>query len=77
MGKYYNKDKLKEQLEIEHIYDLLDYWSGEPEYSPKGLIAQTICHNLPGNGSRKLYYYESTQLFACYTGCAESSFDVF
>lgn len=78
MSRYFDKDKLKEELTIEYIYDLLDYWGGEPEYSPKGLISQTICHNPPGVGSRKLYFYESSRLFACYTGCdGESSFDIF
>lgn len=77
MSRYYNKDTLKEQLEIEQIYDLIELWGGEPEYSEKGLISQTICHNLPGEGSRKLYYYENTKLFRCYTGCLEPSFDIF
>lgn len=77
MSRYYNKDDLKESLTLGQIYDLLDYWGGEPEYAPDGLISQTICHNLPGEGSRKLYYYENTRLFKCYTKCAESSFDIF
>ena len=77
MSKYYDKDKLKESLELEQIYDLLELWGGEPEYVEGGLISQTICHNLPGEGSRKLYYYENTKLFHCYTGCIEPSFDIF
>lgn len=77
MSRYYNKDTLKEQLELEQIYDLLEAWGGEPEYIDGGLISQTICHNLPGEGSRKLYYYENTRLCKCYTGCADSTFDIF
>ena len=77
MAGYYDKDELKEQLDTEQIFDLIELWGGEPEYVNKGLVAQTICHNLPGEGSRKLYYYENTKLFTCYTGCAESSFDIF
>lgn len=77
MSRYYNKDQLKEQLEIEQIYDLLEAWGGEPEYVDSGLIAQTICHNQPGNNSRKLYYYSNTRLFHCYSGCVEPSFDIF
>ena len=76
-SRYYDKDELKSKLEIGQIYDLLELWGGEPEYNNSGLISQTICHNLPGQGSRKLYYYEGTQLFVCYTGCPESSFDIF
>lgn len=77
MSRYYNKDELKQQLELEQIYDLIEVWGGEPEYSDGGLISQTICHNLPGEGSRKLYYYTNTQLFHCYTGCVDPSFDIF
>lgn len=77
MSRYYDKNELKQQLELEQIYDLIEVWGGEPEYSDNGLISQTICHNLPGEGSRKLYYYTNTQLFHCYTGCIEPSFDIF
>ena len=31
---------------------------------------------MPGEGSKKLYYYENTGLFKCYTGC-DSTFDIF
>lgn len=74
---FYDKDKLKESLELEQVYDLLELWGGEPEYTDNGLIAQTICHNRPGEGSRKLYYYQNTRLFHCYTGCVDPSFDCF
>lgn len=77
MSRYYNKDKLKEQLESGQVYDLLEAWGGEPEEIDGGFISQTICHNRPGEGSRKLYYYENTRLFHCYTGCVEPTFDIF
>ena len=77
MSRYYDKDELKDKLELEQIYDLIEAWGGEPEYVEGGLISQTICHNLPGEGSRKLYYYENTKLFKCYTGCIDSTFDIF
>jgi len=77
MSRYYDKDKLKEALELEQIYDLLELWGGEPEYSDNGLIAKTICHNALGEGSRKLYYYSNTRLFHCFTGCVDPSFDIF
>lgn len=75
MSRYYNKDELKQQLEVEQIYDLLEMWGGEPEYTDKGIVAHTICHNTIGRGSRKLYFYSSTRLFVCYTHCG--TFDIF
>lgn len=75
MSRYYNKDELKQQLEVEQIYDLLEMWGGEPEYTDKGIVAHTICHNPIGRGSRKLYYYDSTHLFVCYSNCG--TFDIF
>lgn len=77
MSRYYDKDELKERLELEQIYDLVEAWGGEPEYTDTGLISQTICHNLPGEGSRKLYYYDNTKLWHCYTGCVDPTFDIF
>lgn len=78
MAKYYDKTKLKDALEIENIFDLLVEFGGDPEYTDFGIISQTICHNLPNEGSRKLYYYEDSGLFFCYTGgCDEPSFDIF
>lgn len=74
---YYDKEQLKEELSIEDIFSLVDVFGGEPEYTSFGFVAQTICHNLPNEGSRKLYYYENTKLFHCYTDCFPSSFDIF
>lgn len=75
---FYDKDELKEQLELEQIYDLISELGGEPEYCDSGLISQTICHNPPGAGSRKLYYYANSKLCQCYTsGCEHGSFDIF
>ena len=75
----YDKTYIRENLTLENIYDLLTEFCGEPEYFHSGIISATICHNLPdSNASRKLYYYENTKLFHCYTGgCSESSFDIF
>lgn len=74
----YNKDDIKEQLEIEDLFQLLLEWGGDPEYTNFGIISATICHNEPGEGSRKLYFYENSGLFICYTGgCDEGRFDIF
>ena len=73
----FNKSEIRELLTLENIFDLLAEWGGDPEYIDSGLLSSTICHNLPGEGSKKLYYYENTTLFHCYTGCPEGSFDIF
>ena len=73
--KTYNKKEVREKLNIEQIYGLLEEWGGLPEYTDFGILSSTICHNPPGEGSRKLYYYSNTDLFQCYTGCG--SFDIF
>ena len=72
----YNKDELKESLTVDQIFNFLEEYGGEPEYTSFGIISRTICHNLPQEGSRKLYYYDNTKLFKCYTGC-DSTFDIF
>ena len=75
----YDKDNLKNKLTINQISQLLAELGGEPTIEKNGsvLIAQTICHNHPGEGSHKLYYYDNTKLCRCYTGCAEPTFDIF
>ena len=75
--KTYNKREIREKLNIDQIYELLLEWGGDPQYSNFGIISATICHNPPGEGSRKLYYYKNTDLFHCFTGCANPSFDIF
>ena len=69
----YSKEEVKENLELEDIYSLLDFFNAEPEMYSDYLVAKTICH---GGDSKKLYYYENTQLFKCYTGGC-GSFDIF
>ena len=74
----FDKQEIRDSLSIDEIFELLQDWGGEPEYCPTGLIARTICHNhLNDEASRKLYYYENTGLFRCYTGCDEPVFDIF
>ena len=73
----FDKSEIRKSLTIENIYDLLNDWGGDPQYTSFGVVSATICHNLPGVGSRKLYYYTNTDLFHCYTGCEDPSFDIF
>ena len=72
----YNKAEIREQVTLENVFDLLQEWGGDPEYTAFGILSATICHNKPGDGSRKLYYYENSGLFQCYTGC-QGYFDIF
>lgn len=69
----YNKDTVKEQLSFEDVYSLLESLDAEPEMQNEIIICKTICH---GGESHKLYYYENTQLFRCYTHCGDA-FDIF
>ena len=72
----FDKSEIRNALSIENIFDLLQEWGGDPIYTDFGLLSTTICHNTPGEGSKKLYFYENSKLFYCYTGC-DSSFDIF
>ena len=72
----FDKLKIREALTTENIFELLQEWGGDPSRDVFGYVSATICHNPPGEGSRKLYYYENTGLFRCYTGC-DSYFDIF
>lgn len=71
-----DKDTLKESLTIDDIFELLTFLGGEPRKENNNvLISRTICHNTDG-GSYKLYYYDNSKLFHCYTSCS-SSFDIY
>ncbi len=70
----YDKDKIKENLTLEDIESLLIEFNAEPIKKGNTLISRTVCH---GGDSHKLYYYENTNLFHCFTGCSEATFDIF
>lgn len=75
----YNKnelDEFKQSLSIEQIFDLVADLGGEPIMEYNSFKARTICHNVAGSGSHKLYYYNNTKLFKCYTDC-DSYMDIF
>lgn len=73
----YDKDKIKNELTIEQVHDIVAELGGEPHPIMGGMfMAQTVCHNHPGEGSHKLYYYDNTKLFRCYTECSDT-FDIF
>ena len=72
----YDKKTIREELSIDDYFQLVTEWGGNPEFTPFGFISDTICHNPPGEGSRKLYFYENSDLFKCYTDC-DCAFDIF
>lgn len=76
MSYKYDKDELKNSLEIEQVCDLVMELGGEPILKGNYFISRTICHNPAGYGSYKLYYYDNTKLFKCYTDCGEY-FDIY
>lgn len=66
-------EKVKNDLSIDQVYDLLASLGGDPQIKGDLIISRTICH---GGHSHKLYYYNNTKLFKCYTDCLDS-FDIF
>ena len=77
----FDKDSLKNKLSIDQVFSLVTELGGEPKmYNENTFISKTICHNdkeYLDDASYKLYYYDNTHLFHCYTGCEEPSFDIF
>jgi hypothetical protein len=72
----YNKDELKQSLTIEQVFELTADLGGEPQMEINSFKSRTICHNPAGQGSYKLYYYDNTKLFKCYTDCGDY-FDIY
>lgn len=72
----YDKSEIKNSLTTDDVYSLLQEWGADPEITNFGILSTTICHNNAGEGSKKLYFYENSNLFRCYTGC-DATFDIF
>jgi DNA primase len=70
-----NSNEIKESLTEEQIIKLLiSLGSDDPKFDKdKNLIFKTICHH---GDSHKLYYYQDSKMFKCYTDCSDS-FDIF
>lgn len=73
----YDKDYIKDNIEISDVFRLLEEWGAEPYYSGSStIISKTICHHtLNEDASHKLYYYHDNQMFQCWTNCG--GFDIF
>lgn len=75
----YDSDQIKQQLTFQQVFDYVAELGGNPKLDPNGgevFVSQTICHNPAGTGSHKLYYYQNTRLFRCYTYCGDT-FDIY
>ena len=69
----YNKDEIKNSLTVEQVLELVSELDGEPIQHGDMLVCKTICH---GGEKHRLYYYNNTKLFKCFTDCADT-FDIF
>ena len=72
----FDKDRIKNDLTLEQVAEIIEELGGNPSIHGDVIMADTICHNLPGEGSHKLYYYDNTKLLRCYTECHEY-FDIY
>ena len=66
-------EDIKNNLSLNQIETLLSNLGGEPYRQEGIIISRTICHS---GSSHKLYYYENTHLFRCFTDCGDT-FDIF
>ena len=66
-------EEIKNSLTIDQITDLLMTFGADPVQKNDLIMCRTICH---GGDSHKLYYYDNTKLFRCYTECSDT-FDIF
>ena len=66
-------EHIKEQIGVEQMFDLLLTLGADPIIKGDFIMCRTICH---GGSSHKLYYYDNTKLFRCYTECSDT-FDIF
>jgi hypothetical protein len=69
----FDKDKIKEEMTIEETIEILNQLGSEYPIEDKGKnpIFTTVCHN-ECNGKHKLYYYQESKQFHCYTSCGET-----
>lgn len=73
----YDYKKIKEELSIADVKKICSALGANPSQpEPNVLIMETVCHNPLAAGSRKLYYYDNSKLFKCYTEC-DSVFSIF
>ena len=71
-----DKDRIKNELTIDQVFSLVAELGGDPRMGADGehFISRTICH---GGQSHKLYYWNNTHLFRCFTECSPEIFDIY
>lgn len=74
MNYDYDLTAIKEALTIEDVEMILVEFGAEPVRKNETIVSRTVCH---GGDSNKLYYYQNSHLFHCYTGCSDPTFDIF
>ena len=67
-------EEIKNRISTDQLVEFLYSLGAEPIQRDGIIICRTICH---GGDSHKLYYYENTKLFRCYTQCNDGYFDIF
>ena len=67
-------EEIKNRITTDQLVEFLYSLGAEPIQRDGIIICRTICH---GGDSHKLYYYENTKLFRCYTQCNDGYFDIF
>lgn len=73
----YDKDRVKNSLTIEQVIEVVEsLGAATPRVQGQMFMCETICHHMPGEGKLKLYYWDNTKLFKCFTDCGEY-FDIF
>lgn len=68
--------EIKNNLSESDVYSFLQDLGGEPYKQGDSIISRTICHNLPHDGSHKLYYNNDKKSWHCFTECS-CSYDIF
>ena len=70
-----NYKEIIEQLNTDKIIELMERLGAQDYVRKDGyVIFPTICHNEdPSEASMKLYYYENSHIFQCYTSCESMS----
>ena len=41
----FDKQEIKKQITLDQVFELLQDWGGDPEYTGFGILSSTICHN--------------------------------
>lgn len=77
---YYNLEEIKKQITIDNVYSLLLELGAEPQLKGDVIISKTLCHHHLidlNQAGHKLYYYNNSSLFHCYSRCTPATFDIF